>query len=702
MTVDTFLALDTQSLVLKDKTFYPAAIPISHWQLRHLISSPEPDVIYYASDRDICRLNTTTKALTQVARLPFSIRCTASGHGWICAGGGEYGQFAVIRLDGSATPAGEVDAPLPVEFHRSTQSVPRVRVVQLGKEIVNSISIHKIHGDSDAGIKDDVLAVLTNNDKAIRLYSLLQDAEVAELSLPFPVNHATISPDGQLLIAVGDFQQAYIYERIDGATGSRKRSADRFVTNLCTWALLNIVLLHVPKPAVVAAYFSTAWSPSGRLCAVASECGYITILDVDILREFEDGTEAIAAVIPSTRPDVQPGPGAVRAMCFAPQPWDLLLWSEDQGRVCVADLRTGLRVRQILNLDPDEEGLRKVIPEDDETALTALPEDELITQIRHSHMSDYPDAPPPPPAADGSAAPDRTRALQLIGSLSFPDESIGLSPNERRILATLRAGLGPRPRVPSLGLGMGSQRPGGSAATNGATNGATDGATDSDTHPHPSALSLADNPPFPPINTRTRMPTWDSDTPAHASRGGLGEERAETLRGLQAEFEGFLAANGVVGASNGATNGASSPPPPPAGALSTSRHPPMPPHRAPTSTDTRRGREDSSHARRPSPPPPGMDTHPDINEIRRRRAIVRARERALSMRDAQRLGRYEVTAMARAQHRWVSEHPSAGVRTAGLAVSQDGGRVWAACQRGIFEFSVDLGGRRGMAGIGFR
>ena len=47
--------------------------------------------------------------------------------------------------------------------------------------------------------------------------------------------------------------------------------------------------------------------------------------------------------------------GAVRDMAFAPGPIDLLAWTEDRGRVGVADLRSGFVSRQILKLDKQDD-----------------------------------------------------------------------------------------------------------------------------------------------------------------------------------------------------------------------------------------------------------------------------------------------------------------------------------------------------------
>jgi len=202
--------------------------------------------------------------------------------------------------------------------------------------------------------------VITSNDRIVRILSLSQGyIETAALDMPFAVNHATISPDGEILVAVGDYQQAYFYERAYSPS-DRPRSLGGYASSVCSWDLLNIIMLHVPKPMILTGYFTTAWSPSSRLCAVASECGYITIIDMERLKDFENGEEAIVAVLPGTRPETQAGPGAIRTLMFSPAPWDLLAWAEDQGRVVVADLRDSCRAQQLLKLDQNGEHVKKI------------------------------------------------------------------------------------------------------------------------------------------------------------------------------------------------------------------------------------------------------------------------------------------------------------------------------------------------------
>lgn len=240
-----------------------------------------------------------------------------------------------------------------------------VKIERIGEEIVNSISIHRIQ-EEDAHL-DDIVAVLTNNDKTVRVYSLPQSLETCVLDLPFAMNHATVSPDGTMMVAVGDVNQAYFFSReVRGTPPQIPKPHNRLTSGSIDWNLTNVVNLHVSAAEATMGYFTTAWSPSGRLVAVGSEGGYITVLDVDVLADPElEDEDAVVAVLPGSRPDVpQPHPGAVRSMVFSPDPWDLLVWAEDQGRICVGDLRTGLKSKQVVSLDPKEEGLRRETFED--------------------------------------------------------------------------------------------------------------------------------------------------------------------------------------------------------------------------------------------------------------------------------------------------------------------------------------------------
>ncbi|KAI9678268.1 MAG: hypothetical protein M1817_006213 [Caeruleum heppii] len=354
MTVDERWCNATETLILpKPRKFYPAKIPVRHWQLRSLISAAAPDKVYYACDSDVYCLHTTSRKRELVVSLTFEPRCLAAGYGWLCAGGVDQGQFAAVKLDAQQGPRheraprwrAEIDSSMLLDleshlrqhqprlsldpetiFPGSRRRSPQVYVHELGDDIVNSVSVHQSSQDSFPGLAE-VIAVLT-------IFSLTHNCLVQFIDCPFQMNHASISPIGNLLVAVGDGSTMFFYRR-------DKRSSTSTHWEKCSE--------YSPAPKLVSqndSYFSTAFSPSGRYCAVASQGGIIIVFDVRTIEQGE--ANAIHAVIPSSAPNTSSG--AIRSMCFAPEPWELLICTEHSGRVSVVDARNGFRSRQVIHL----------------------------------------------------------------------------------------------------------------------------------------------------------------------------------------------------------------------------------------------------------------------------------------------------------------------------------------------------------------
>lgn len=55
--------------------------------------------------------------------------------------------------------------------------------------------------------------MLRNNDQSVRIFSLTQSRLLETLEFPIAMNHASISPDGKLLLAVGDRHTAFFCKR---------------------------------------------------------------------------------------------------------------------------------------------------------------------------------------------------------------------------------------------------------------------------------------------------------------------------------------------------------------------------------------------------------------------------------------------------------------------------------------------------------
>jgi hypothetical protein len=353
----TVKPITTDSLLLQGTRFYPCDVSIQHHQLRHLITSPGAGYIYFVEETRLFRLDLGTKKKDVVRELPFTASCIASGYGWLCAGDGRAGAFAVMKISDIPPPD---SSPVPIR--------PVLRVEQFGRQIVNSISIHQVPGGDDSTLEE--VAVITNNDHTVRVYSLTHAKLVTRLSFDFPMNHGSISPDGRYMMVVGDKEEAHLYKRTRNRTKSGSLSHD---IPPITWSLLRIIPMHKDSRAEEpAAYFTTAWSSNGKLCAAASEHGYITLLDVTRFEDLNEDPTITVAQASQTSQEICVG--SVRSMAFLPSPWDLLLWVEDSGKACLADLRDGLITRQVIDLDSKTEGLELVEIENLSEDYSDLPE----------------------------------------------------------------------------------------------------------------------------------------------------------------------------------------------------------------------------------------------------------------------------------------------------------------------------------------
>lgn len=630
-----------------------------------------------------------------------------------------------------------------------------MKVEKVGEEIVNSISIHRIQ-DEEAHL-DDIVAVLTNNDKTVRVYSLPQSLETTVLDLPFAMNHATLSPDGQLLVAVGDYNQAYFFQReVTGTTPQIPKPHNRLTSAHVEWTLCSVVSLHATNST--AGYFTTAWSPNGRLVAVGSEGGYVTVLDVDVLLGSESGDEeAVVAVVPSSRPELPNYPGAVRSMLFAPGPWDMLIWAEDQGRVCIGDLRTGLKRKQVVELDPQDDKLRKTAYEDvtapdgpavasvSSAAQTIRDIDELEADFlrRYSHAAS--------PLSSGShstavhliEARRRQRQQRDIAALravantagvnALEDDPRGLTAREQQILESLRT-TRQREEARASGRSGNLNYTSSDMFSNGRSGTATPGQVPdglSDSFPELSRTS-APIPPRPgsshgssPYPLTSIPPRHPLQTPAHWTRDS---EASSLIRLSDGSRLPRRRASVILSPSAATANGtASTARPIPSTQASDAL--PADPDEAEEEDDEEEEREEENpwitiedhmtlargplfeRAARANAPSPLPGARPTEAELAAELAIERARARSLArQRDRYRYLRqvpghghaaaasfpeaYE-TLMRRGHLRGIAatHGPLSGVRTAGLAMSADGRTLWVACEEGVFEVGVNVRGR---------
>ncbi|KAL0933099.1 WD domain-containing protein [Colletotrichum truncatum] len=377
----------------KSRKHYRIPVRSQHWQLRSLISAEKQNFVYFpggTGSNHVQRLNTTTKECETVKFLSFSPRCLVAENGWVCCGG-ETGEFTAIQLDGTTDDSHDLDlhlnlepdARLPLGFesdsHRPEDTVFSLvaqsrrlnmssrlnksytaKSQKLARDRVNCITMWfpPIAGPMHHGAYTEPAAVLANNDKTVVLVGL-RDFESQDkvepldvVTYPDYVNRAIISPDGRLLIAILDDPFLYIHHRVETAMDDngpfRADDKPEFRWELCGKILLKSQRRDDGSDS--RGSFAACFSNSGAYLAVGTQYGTISIFDVAGLTD-PDVTDPLLTSFTSSRP--RAGPGAVRDMAFCPGPYDLLAWTEDRGHVGIADLRTGFVQRQILDIGAD-------------------------------------------------------------------------------------------------------------------------------------------------------------------------------------------------------------------------------------------------------------------------------------------------------------------------------------------------------------
>jgi WD40 repeat protein len=343
---------------------------ISHWQLRSLISSPEPHIVYYPSGSDVVALNTKTREREVIAKLPFFPRCLTASKDWLCCGA-ESGQYTAISLKERSEDSGSLsgreadpDERLPLELDPSRRSTTREtnssrrspsrpllpEPVKIGTEIVNCVTLWSPGETISEKAYDFPVAVIANNDCTVAILNL-QDSEVLEkLTLPDFVNRSVISPDGQTLVTICDDPFLYIHERREKA-GFRKQRFETKDVQRYEWVLAGKIQLEGQRATDKSenrGSFTACFSPSGRYLAVATQYGVISVFDAQCLMDYD----SVKVIFTTSRPGASNG--AVRSMEFSPAPLDLLV-STHTFSGSLLDLR--LRVlgdkfncKQVLNI----------------------------------------------------------------------------------------------------------------------------------------------------------------------------------------------------------------------------------------------------------------------------------------------------------------------------------------------------------------
>ncbi|KAK9482082.1 hypothetical protein V1527DRAFT_477527 [Lipomyces starkeyi] len=318
---------DTNSFVS-----HPVRVTIRHVQLRDLVwKTANLHEVLYVSERAVKTIDTDTGKTAQCAAFPFQPLCLTSAFGIVAAGGVRRGQLGITYRGPEEDADNRVDLP--------------VTMIELGGYINNSITLLKPGAAS-------VSALVCNNDHTLRMLDINDSSYtvIDTLQLPVPLNHASISPDRKSIIACGDSAHLFVFHPEERKRNNEASDEATRVDSLASLKWTRTATLATSADAG----FSTAFSPSGVLFAVASQDGLASIYDSRYLSASLSSTYLSTRNVPkpmkyieSTRPHEIPG--AFRCLKFSTGPENLLLISEQSDRVHVVDTRR-FEDRQILDI----------------------------------------------------------------------------------------------------------------------------------------------------------------------------------------------------------------------------------------------------------------------------------------------------------------------------------------------------------------
>lgn len=398
-----------------------ALVHIDNIQLRNLIHATERpgDVLTVRSDA-VVRYNVHSKERSEtIGRLSFSPTSLAydpaTGRGDVgaVAVGGHSGEVSVFAIDAYATTR-ERDrlAHDRTSLHYDPYKTATDTELEEGKitfrsarSIINAVSFAPMGAQNDPSkmYRTQRRLLVSSNDYTVRVYRLLFTKVVGRNTTHIRVveeacarhntciNHASVSPDGRLLLTAGDTPHLHLHALPYTSFGSTDfLSVTEGLSTLKTRTLLE-TRSYQPKPIFVIptsglnpsvdywhagvggqssqeAIFSTAFSSDGLKVAAGSQDGIVQVWDIRSLKRrlahFKTGPESdFGQFWSKPYPDegnVDPGRGClgkfwgIRSLRFASsssyglggERRELLVFSEHQSSVHLVDART-------FSTDPD-------------------------------------------------------------------------------------------------------------------------------------------------------------------------------------------------------------------------------------------------------------------------------------------------------------------------------------------------------------
>ncbi|KAK4528339.1 hypothetical protein GAYE_SCF55G6279 [Galdieria yellowstonensis] len=265
---------------------------ISHYQLRHLVWAPYPHQVYTQHERAVARWDVLRKQRKNVLHYS-QLQGTfiESGAMSMCVGrnnilvlGGRCGEIAMFHLGWNQ---------ILKEFYSSEDD----------NAIVNALNIVEDSNNMFGRL------YCCSNDCFVRFYDLSVLELETSIHFPFAVNHASLHPDGNLLVVGGDDTRVLVYDlRANSVAQTLYGHSD--YTFSTSWHPEGILFatgnqdltcriwdsrvadrgpIHT-LPARMDAVRSVRFSPNGRYFAMAEHTDFVHIYDLS-RRAFEEREE---------------------------------------------------------------------------------------------------------------------------------------------------------------------------------------------------------------------------------------------------------------------------------------------------------------------------------------------------------------------------------------------------------------------------
>lgn len=220
---------------------------ILHFQLRNLVWATSKHDVYFITNSSINHWSSATCTLSEV--LNFSGRVTPSEKypGSLLEGFSGI-QISTLAIKENLLVTGGFQGEITCKLLNRRGVSFCTRTTFEDNSITNAIDIYK---DSSGALR----FMVSNNDCGVRDYDVERFQLLNHFQFPWPVNHTSLSPDGKLVVVMGDHRDALLADSRSGQ------------------------VIHALKGHLDYS-FASAWHPDGRTLATGNQDKTCRVWDV--------------------------------------------------------------------------------------------------------------------------------------------------------------------------------------------------------------------------------------------------------------------------------------------------------------------------------------------------------------------------------------------------------------------------------------